>query len=272
MTVGSPRPDFEPPSGKEPGQPAALPPFPGGFAGPPRPPAPIRAPGRQVALIVAVSLAAVLVLLVAVDRAASRLAGDRVATVVQNALGVEQRPVVRIGGFPFLTQVVSRRYQRITITAHGIPIRSTNGHLTIDELDATLVGVRPDAFYRTVGIGHFTATATIGYASLTDYVGTSISYDNSGANGSGYVTIAIGKPFTMTGRPAIDRRTNGIYLRQAQFRIGGHEVPGANPGNLAELFWFPLPTLFGGARVSSVRAGPKGLVLTAAGTNLTLRR
>lgn len=271
MSEGSGIPDFEPPEARQPQPPPAPPALQDQFARQSRRPAPVHAPGRSAPLIIALSLAVVLALLAA-DRVGPRLLADRVADQIQSMLGTEQRPVVRLGGFPFLTQVVSRRYQRIEITARDIPVRSTDDHLRIDRFDATLVGVRPDASYRTVTIGRLTGTATIGYAGLTDYVGTTISYDTSGANGSGYVAIAIGEGFTITGKPTIDARSNQLYLLRAEFRFGGRTVAGANPGNLPELFWFELPQLIDGARLSSVRAGPTGLELTAVGRDLTLRR
>lgn len=224
-------------------------------------------------MIILVALATVLVVLVAVDRVAPRLMGERVAVGLQSALGTDQRPVVRFGGFPFLTQVASRRYQQVSITARDIPVSGTDDRLEIDEFDGTLGDVRPDAAYQTISVGRFTGAATVGYPSLSDYVGSPISYDSSGTNGNGYVTMALGGAITMTGMPAIDAQSNQLYLVRAQFRIAGRLLPGAAPSNLTDqLFRFPLPELIDGVRLSNVRAGPNGLVFSAAGRNLRLRR
>lgn len=221
--------------------------------------------------IILLCMATVLAVLLAADRLAPRLVGNRVAAGLQTALDTDQRPVVRFDGFPFVTQIVSRHYQRVSIMGRDIAVPGTDGHLKIDEFDATLADARPDATYRRITIGRLTTTETIGYASLSDYVGTQISYDNLG-DPNGYISIAIGGPFAMTGKPVVDPQADQVDLVGAEFRIGDRVLPGANDRDPGDLFWFPMPELISGMRLSGVRAGPNGLVLTASGDNLKLRR
>lgn len=285
--LGFEQPEFEPPGFLPPGferssdeqswgepswgehepPPAA---FPHSLAAPPvsRP-----AQGRRALIIVLVAVATVLVVLVAADRIAPRLIGDRVAGTLQKELGSSQRPVVRFAGFPFLTQVATRHYQRITITAREVPVSGTGGRLLVKEFDGTLTQVRPDPSYRTIAVGHFAGSATISYSSLTRFVGTTVSYDTSGANGRGFVTMTLGGDITVTGKPALDVRSNQLYLARTQFRIAGQAMPAAPPGDLTgQLFRFPLPEMLAGTQLNGVRARPNGLVLTGSGDNLTLRR
>lgn len=260
-------PDFEPPR-VEPVQlqPAAY------QQSPAAPPAAPPRPGRRAAVVVLVALATVLVVLVAADRLAPRLIGDRVASTLQTELGSD-RPVVRFGGFPFLTQVATRRYRRISVIARNVPVTGTAGRLTVDEFDGTLTDVRPDASYRTITVGHFSGSATLGYSHLTSFVGTPVSYDRSGSNGAGFVTMALGGEITMIGKPALDAQSNQLYLVRTQFRIAGRLLPGSPPSDLSnQLFRFPLPEMLAGTHLTAVQARPNGLVLTGSGNHITLRR
>ncbi|WP_195909142.1 DUF2993 domain-containing protein [Microlunatus sp. Gsoil 973] len=222
----------------------------------------------MVALLVALGL--VLVLLVAADRVAPRLVGDRIGSTLQTVLGTPARPVVRIGGVPFLTQVATRHFRHISITARDVPVPGNGGRLTIAELDAGLSDVRAAAGYRRLTVGRFAGSATIGYATLSEAAGAPVTYD---AEGDGQLTMNLGGAITVTGRPAIDRRTEEIYLGQPRFRIGGRLLPGALPqGVLTRLLRVPVPDLVPGIALDDVRAEPEGLTLAASGTDVRLGR
>lgn len=79
-----------------------------------------------------------LVLAAAGDRVAAGVASRLVASQLQSAAGLPERPDVDITGVPFLTQAVAGRYQRVEVRAEGVPA----GQLTFAELTATLSGVR----------------------------------------------------------------------------------------------------------------------------------
>lgn len=83
-------------------------------------------------------LLVLLVLLAVVDRVGAVLAGRAVASQLQSAAGLAERPAVEVGGVPFLTQALRGRYQRLELRATGVPA----GELTFAELTATLSGVR----------------------------------------------------------------------------------------------------------------------------------
>ena len=85
-----------------------------------------------VALVVLVGL-----LLVA-DRVGARLAAQAIASEVQSASRLTSEPDVDITGFPFLTQAIAGRYDRVEVSAREVPA----GELTLARLDATLSGVQ----------------------------------------------------------------------------------------------------------------------------------
>lgn len=264
--TGNGFPDFEPPRfGVQ--QPTTEPSRPPPVV--PVPPARRRSRGLWVVLI---ALGVVLALLIVADRLTPRIVGDRIAGTLQTALGTDQRPIVRLGGFPFLTQVLTAHYQKITITARDVPVAGSGRRLSIARLDGTLDDVRPDLSFRKITVGRFTGSATISYATLSQFVGTAVSYDSAGTNGDGYVTMSLGGAITVTGKPTLGA-DHDLYLARPEFRVGGRLLPGAIPNDLVnQLFRIPLPELLSGVQLSAVRADPSGLTLTASGTNITLRR
>jgi len=149
MSTGAGYPDFEPPRTPPEPHPVA----PAAFGPGPTGPAPPSVGRRRTLAVVLVTLLAGLALVVAADRLAPRVVGDRLAATVQTALDLDQRPVVRLTGFPFLTQVASRHYRKISITARDVPVPNTGHGLEIAELDATLADVRPNLTYSSFGIG-----------------------------------------------------------------------------------------------------------------------
>jgi len=221
-------------------------------------------------IAVLVGLALVVGLLVAADRVAPRLVGDRIGGTLQTVLDTPERPAVRIAGVPFLTQLATRHFQRVTITARDVPVPGNGGRVAITELDASLSDVRASAGYRRLTVGRFNGSATIGYVTLSAAAGAPVSY---GTEGDGQLTMDLGGAITVTGRPTIDREAGAIYLASPRFRIGGRQLPGAVPqGVLTRLLRIPVPELVPGLVLDDVRAGPTGLILGASGTDVTLGR
>ena len=266
MTTGAGYPDFEPPRTPPEPHPVAPPAFGPGPTGPAPPPV-----GRRRTLaVVLVTLLAGLALVVAADRLAPRVVGDRLAATVQTALDLDQRPVVRLTGFPFLTQVASRHYRKISITARDVPVPNTGHGLEIAELDATLADVRPNLTYSSFGIGDLTGSATIDYATVSTVVGIPVSYERSTADG--FITLQLGSVTAVTGKPTLDR-DGVLYLDQASYTVDGRRTSGDVMDRLfGDFFRVPLPPLASGLEWSGARADAQGIVLAVSGTDITLTR
>lgn len=257
-------PDFEPPRIEGP-QPPAQPPA--------KPPAPARSRrGGLLAVCIAVVIA--LVLLVAADRIAPRIIAGRIAGTLQIALGLEQRPTVRVGGFPFLTQVATRHYRRVSVNAGNLTIGGRNGALLASDVDATLTDVRPDRSYRSYRIGRITVSGTIPYSDLTGSFGVlSISYDGSGPRGDGYVMIRLADTVRGRAKPSIDPTTGEFVMEDPHIWLGGQQLPpDASRGVFDTLLHGKLPELVPGAAPEKLLATKAGLRLTAAGRNLRIGR
>lgn len=116
-----------------------------------------------------VGLVVLLGLLLVADRAGAAIASQAVAAQVQAGAGLAAEPAVEIGGFPFLTQAVSGRYDDVEVTARGVE----TPELTVDRLTATLRGVEVplsaalSGSVASVPVEGVTATALVGYDELS---------------------------------------------------------------------------------------------------------
>jgi hypothetical protein len=90
---------------------------------------------------VAIWIAAVLVLLVGLDFGAKSYAESQAAVQIQKR-GFPTKPNVSIAGFPFLTQVITRHFEQITISSSNLPA----GPLTISSLRVTMDNVHLNSF------------------------------------------------------------------------------------------------------------------------------
>ncbi|HXP18095.1 MAG TPA: DUF2993 domain-containing protein [Streptosporangiaceae bacterium] len=93
--------------------------------------------GRKALIWVGV----VLVLLVGLDFGGRAFAESEAATQLQKQ-GFPTKPSVSIGGFPFLTQVISKHFDQITISASNIPA----GPITITSMHVVAKDVRISSY------------------------------------------------------------------------------------------------------------------------------
>ena len=86
-------------------------------------------------VVAALVLAAVLPVLVTVDRVAASIAERTLATRIQTTQQLRSRPHVTPEGFPFLTQAITGRYRHVDITStssitrDGVTIGQAHVHL-----------------------------------------------------------------------------------------------------------------------------------------------
>ena len=120
-----------------------------------------------------VALAVLLGLLVVADRLSAVLAAKAIASQVQSASRLTSEPDVDITGFPFLTQAIAGRYDRVEVTARDVPA----GQLVLDRLDATLSGVQVplskalSGSVRRVPVEGVRARALVGYDEMARRAG-----------------------------------------------------------------------------------------------------
>lgn len=84
-----------------------------------------------------VVLAGIVLLLIVVDSAARSYAGDQIEQGLANSLSLEGDTKVRIGGFPFLWELVRGRFESVTISADTIE----EGDIELSRVELTLEDV-----------------------------------------------------------------------------------------------------------------------------------
>ncbi len=114
--------------------------------------------GRKAFTVLVILLIVIGGLLVAADRVAAYAAERTVARQAKQELTAQQisaaqDPVVHVSGFPFLTQVVRGRYEKITIDV----VKPSAQGITLDDLFVVATGVNASTSALLNGSGQITA-------------------------------------------------------------------------------------------------------------------
>jgi hypothetical protein len=113
--------------------------------------------GRRVLTWVIV----ILVVLVALDFGAKAFAENEAAIQIQKQ-GFPKKPSVGIAGFPFLTQVITRHFDKITIKSGNFPA----GPVTVSNLDVVADNVRLDSDFKGGTAGPLNGTVSISLGAI----------------------------------------------------------------------------------------------------------
>ena len=102
-------------------------------------------------------------MLVALDFGAKAFAEGEAASQIQKH-GFPKKPSVAIAGFPFLTQVITRHFNEITINASDIP----EGPIKITKLNVVADNVRLNSSFKGGTIGPLHGTILISLGAIGD--------------------------------------------------------------------------------------------------------
>ncbi|NYI07517.1 LmeA family phospholipid-binding protein [Allostreptomyces psammosilenae] len=223
-------------------------------------------------------------LTVAADRVAVGFAEDRIAEAVRSRMDLARTPEVRVDGFPFLTQVVGRDLEEVSVTAEDVTsTASTDGgaaDLTVDRLETTLRGVRLDADFSGGTAAEAEATLTLSYEDLSAAIGNGVTLSPAGDTDveGGNVRVAgryelFGQTLELAyiGRVEVaGDDTLRLELLQAE---GGGALPSAlealvrQAAGAGERRVAQLPE---GVALESLRTTPDAVVVHATGTDVPL--
>ncbi|MFF0429420.1 DUF2993 domain-containing protein [Streptomyces sp. NPDC004520] len=222
----------------------------------------------RILLIVAVVLGGILV---GIDRLAVSYAESEASSRVKLSGAPAESVEVDIKGFPFLTQVVDRRFDEVDVKAAGVRATAGDKDVRVGELTVALRDVTVTGDWAGAKAGSASGTALISYADLTaasDREAT-VAY---GGNGKVKVTGSVkilGRSLT---RSVLSTVTvvNGDTLK-----VRADEVPGAGIPGVEELvrartdFERPIG-LIAGMKVEKVEPRPDGLAVTVTGKDVAL--
>ncbi|GIJ07505.1 DUF2993 domain-containing protein [Micromonospora andamanensis] len=236
--------------------------------------------GRKV-LIGFVVLLLVLAGLVAIaDRVAASVAERTIADEVRQQVAEQgaqsSPPEVEVGGFPFLTQVLDGRYERISIKLRDVQASVQGDAVALPSLDVDARNVRASLDTLRTGQGEVVAetvngTGTISYqslAALLDREGLTLGERDGQLAVTAPVDV-LGQRLTVTGTADIVVGEEGqVALKFDDLNAEGlPDVPLARTlvNNFARSISVdvPLPELPFQLTVREVRPQPQGLTVTA---------
>lgn len=233
-----------------------------------------------------------IVLLVAADRigiavAESTVAGQARTQLAAEGVSTPSDPAVHIHGFPFLTQVLSGRYDAIDIAV----LQPTTRGIRMDRLDVTATGVHVPLSTLTSGRGQIeadrvTGTAQVGWASfvqLVDLSGvTQYGIDPStiqiSGTDSGHINLSA--PVTVEGATFTALATGTVTVAGSVLHVAITDISAADgplPPNVSGVlngieqqltFDVRIPPLPYHLVVDSVRTSAAGVTITASAVHI----
>lgn len=223
---------------------------------------------RRILLVGAVLVLA----LVGLDRGAELVAERVAADQTRGRLSLPSTPDVEVGGFPFLTQVVSGRLQEVHVTLSGAPL----GRLTAERVVVTARDLDVDRRMPLEShAGHVRARVVLPYDELSRLAPEDVEV---GAHEDGGLRVAA----SLGGVRTLDVVAHSeLRWEDGSFNVVASEVtangapldPALAPRVKGRLdFAVPVRGLPEGVRVTSVAARQDGLHVLAEGRDLALAR
>lgn len=228
--------------------------------------------GRRVVVL----LLLLLVGFVGVDRLAASVMTSRIAGVLAGS-GQLGRPTVRIGGFPFLTQVAAGRYADVEVSIPGL---ATPGP-RLDRVQVHLHGVHLGlgALVRgragQVRVDRLTASAAVRYADLNAFLRRQPGSLHVGADGGaiqvrGMLPGPFGLSLPADASARVDVSHNLLTISPVRFGVAGLDSPPI-PDGLRAQFRVHMPVgLPFGLRLTSAQVRTDRVTLAATAGPLVL--
>ncbi|GAA2959492.1 DUF2993 domain-containing protein [Streptomyces enissocaesilis] len=226
----------------------------------------------RILLVVAVVLGGIFV---ALDRLAVNMAESEVAKRVQSRQGLTAAPDVSIKGFPFLTQVAAKRFDRVDVTLKDIEASAAGHRLRIGEMTAELHDVRVRGSvtgFSGATADRATGRALISYEDLSEAAEDDVSL-SYGGNGKVKVTGSaeiLGRKITRSVLSSVSL-VDGDTIRVRADEVPGEGIPGLE-GMIRERTDFDrqVSGLPEGIALEKVEATEDGAKISVTGTDVAL--
>jgi hypothetical protein len=127
-----------------------------------------------------IGLVTLLVVLIAADRIGVVVAEGIAADTLKSSQQLSSTPDVDIAGVPFLTQLATGHYDKITVTADDVPLGRGAHGLALTRLQVVLHDLDVSRSFSRFHAETADATATIGFGPLGDLLGVELSYAGDG--------------------------------------------------------------------------------------------
>jgi hypothetical protein len=237
-----------------------------------------RAPRRRRmrrSVMLTFTILVIVILLVIIDRVANAVTENAFASNFQSQ-GVPVKPSVSIEGFPFLTQLAAKDFNKVDISASNIPVNlPTGGTLSITSVHGTINGLHISGYSSSANakVDHITATAFVSFGSLAaagSLGGTGVTLTQAGPN-TVKITAGLGGIASDTEEAQILQtgpQTITIKIVDSGGGLGG--ILGSIGFNS---FSFSLPKVVPASlRITGITLNSQGLTISAAAANATFNQ
>lgn len=172
-------------------------------------------------------LALVAGLLVVGDRLAVRQAEGFVAENLRTRSRLDTTPQVTIHGFPFLTQVAARRFDRVDLEGTGVPAGTPERPLRVDRMDLRLSGVDTANNYRQISASDLDGTASVTWGEIGKQVGAQVAPERDGRIRVELTAGIYGQrvPVVVSARPVLDVPSQKVHLSEPRALVARYQVP-----------------------------------------------
>ncbi|MHC0429568.1 LmeA family phospholipid-binding protein [Streptomyces sp. O3] len=247
----------------------------------------------RIILIITVVLAGIFV---AADRLLVGFAEDKAADRLRTSEGLDRTPDVSIEGFPFLTQVVGGEFDEVRVRIDGLDASAEGEKVRIEELDATMRGVRFSGDYGSATANRASGTALIAYRELLKAAqvepvelvpGVNAKVVGLADGGDGKIEVTVDIQGSVLGVP-VDRKATvlsrvavegGVVKVNADKsgldgELGQLKALGAGVGEsrirAVTDFQQQVDRLPSGIEIDKVEATPEGVAISVTGTQVRL--
>lgn len=209
------------------------------------------------------------------DRFAEQRVERAEASLLQAELGTPAAPSVDVEGWPFLTQVLTRRHPRVHVVADDLPASADNP-VPVEHLDLVLTDVTTRDWYQSLEAAQADGTARLGYDGLAELTKVPLTPAGEGRVRIERRTSIFGTDLiaSVTGAPRLDVEAQTVTLADTEIRLGKVELPRGAAQALVRTVLQPIPLegLPLGLRVSGLEATDESVLARLSGTDVLLRR
>lgn len=228
---------------------------------------------RRAVRVIALVVLVVLVLLLVIDRVGDYVAERVAADTIKSAQHLDSRPDVDIAGFPFLNQLITGKYDKITVTANDVRVGTQVRPLVVSRVHVVLHSLTVSRDFHSVHATSADATATVSYAELGRTLGIQVSYAGDGR-------VRASKPAAVAGDSGGAVVTTRPTLSGDELTFSGTTVQNAgtlSPSRAAALHRIfeiniPLRGVQFGVRVRALDVAENGVTLELVGHDLIYSR
>lgn len=215
-------------------------------------------------------------LFVAADRLALHFAEGEAASKIQSSRNLPEKPSVSIGGFPFLTQLVGKKFDEVKVTSPELTVNDGKGGPDIRLQDFVIdgKGVRVTGNYSGIVADSGTGSAEMSYADLSSALPNHITVAYGGAPGKVKVSGKVDVP--VLGAQNVSGTADVSVVNGTGISLGNLSGISGIPDGLGDIVGSVLQPklqiagLPSGLKLDTVQAGPDGIAVTVSGTDVSL--